>query len=132
MTSPEGQRRLSSELVGFQPQDHEILSAFVALCTKGMPRNELLVSGLREAVKKAEPLLGRFLDDSYNLSRSAISSFEKLQDQRILIHDGVVFYILPEQRTKVESTMKMYFKETAVEMFREAAAAAEAVWFPTQ
>lgn len=121
--------RLGPELVGFQPQDHEILGAFALFSEKGLPQDEArLAEGLSEASKFAS-FLSRFVDKTGNLSDSAKQSLVKLQGGVISSRDGV-FVVADGQGEKLTSCTKMYFKSAGIDLLKEAAATAQNVWFP--
>ncbi len=59
----QARERLGSELVGFQPQDHEILAAFIVISARGIPQDETRLREGLKAASVAAPFLSRFLDD---------------------------------------------------------------------
>lgn len=124
--------RLGPEIVGFQPQDHEILSALALFSPNGFPQDEAqFAQGLRAACEPA-PFLSRFIDsETGSLSGDARQSLAKLQEGVLARQNGALV-VGTGQAERLMSGTRMYFKEPGMIALKEAAAAAQQVWFPAQ
>lgn len=124
--------RLGPEIVGFQPQDHEILAALVLFSPRGIPQEQVrFAQGLKAACESA-PFLSRFIDgETGDLSDTARQSLTTLQEGVLASQDDV-FIVGEEQTKQITACTKMYFKPKGIDSLKEAAAAAQQVWFPAQ
>ncbi len=124
------EQKLGRELVGIQPSDNDIFSAFILFCQKGVPQDEILLAqGIKEASGKA-PFLSRFIDqETGGLSEDTRNLIAKLQEGILLQEDGA-FLIYPSKVASVTSSTRMYFKDPGVNLLKEAAEVAQKVWFP--
>lgn len=110
-------------------ENHEILAAF-ALYSEKLPYDEQkLAKGLSAAVEKAPSVgLGRFVDETGQLTEAAQISLQILQKEGKLAIEDDSFTIPPKMADKLRSSIRIFFSGPEIEELKQAAEAADTVW----